>query len=62
LFLPFDKNTKNNYKFLLVVCDIHTRLIDAEPLHSKNSDEVVSAFEKFIKEISLSFLGCLCTL
>jgi hypothetical protein len=49
LFLPYDKKNQKSYKFLLVVVDIHTRLIDAEPLKTKNSDEIAQAFEKIYK-------------
>lgn len=49
LFLPYDKNNSKSYKFLLVVADVHTRLIDAEPLKTKNSDEIAQAFEKIYK-------------
>ena len=42
LFLPNDKN----YKYLLVVVDISSRLIDAEQLKDKNSSNIVKAFKK----------------
>ena len=42
LFLPNDKN----YKYLLVVVDISSRLIDAEQLKDKNSINIVKAFKK----------------
>lgn len=45
LFLPYDKNNKNAHKFCLVVSDVHTRLIDAAPLKTKNADEVAKAFQ-----------------
>ena len=42
LFLPSDRG----YKYLLVVVDISTRLIDAEQLKDKNASSVVKAFKK----------------
>ena len=45
LFLPND----DGYRYALVVTDIATKLSDAEPLKSKNSSEVKSAFEKIYK-------------
>lgn len=42
LFLPDD----NGFKYALVVTDIATRISDAEPLKSKNSDDVKKAFKK----------------
>ena len=41
LFLPSDRG----YKYLLVVVDISTRLIDAEKLKDKNASSVVKAFK-----------------
>ena len=42
LFLPSDRG----YKYLLVVVDICTRLIDAEQIKDKNASSVVKAFKK----------------
>ena len=42
LFLPSDRA----YKYLLVVVNISTRLIDAEQLKDKNATSVVKAFKK----------------
>jgi hypothetical protein len=42
LFLPDDRG----YRYALVVTDIANRLSDAEPLKTKNSDEVAEAFYK----------------
>lgn len=42
LFLPED----NGYKYALVVVDVGSRLIDARPLKTKESDEVLEAFKK----------------
>ena len=44
LFLPSDRG----YKYLLVVVDISTRLIDAEQLKDKNASSVVKGFKKII--------------
>lgn len=41
LFLPND----NGYKYALVVTDVGTRLSDAEPLKTKNTEEVLKAFK-----------------
>jgi hypothetical protein len=41
LFMPTDKG----YKYMLVVIDNGSRLVDAEPLKSKESKAVVSAFQ-----------------
>jgi hypothetical protein len=42
LFMPNDQG----YKYMLVVVDNGTRLIDAEPLKTKDSPAVVAAFQK----------------
>ena len=42
LFLPSDRG----YRYLLVLVDISTRLIDAEQLKDKNASSVVKAFKK----------------
>ena len=42
LFLPSNRG----YKYLLVIVDISTRLIDAEQLKDKNASSVVKAFKK----------------
>ena len=42
LFLPSDRG----YKYLLVVVDISTRLLDAEQIKDKNASSVVKAFKK----------------
>lgn len=46
LFLPHDTVKQKKYKYALVVVDIASRYIDAEPLTSKYSREVSKAFEK----------------
>lgn len=45
LFLPDD----DGYKYLLVVVDIATRKVDAEPLKTKEATEVKKAMEKIYK-------------
>ena len=52
LYWPY-KN-ENNYKYLLVVCDIHTRLIDAEPMKNRDSLIVANCLEKIYKRSILS--------
>ena len=51
LFMPMD----NKYYYALVVVDIHSRKVDAEPLTSKHSDIVLKAFEKIYKRNILEF-------
>ena len=46
LYLPEDKDGS---KYALVVTDIASRATDAEPLKTKESDEVANAFEKIYK-------------
>ncbi len=46
LFLPHDTVKRKTYKYALVVVDIASRYIDAEPLSTKYSKEVSTAFEK----------------
>jgi hypothetical protein len=43
LFLP---SSKYGYKYLLVVVDNYTRLFDAQPLKTKDSDAIVKALKK----------------
>ena len=45
LFLPHDKLPRKIYKYALTVVDIASRYKEAEPLASKNSDEVAKAFQ-----------------
>jgi len=49
LFLPND----DGYKYLLVVVDIATRKVDAEPLKTKEATEVKKAMEKIYKRKTL---------
>ena len=45
LFLPHDKVGRSTYKYALTVVDIASRFKEAQPLTSKNSDEVAKAFK-----------------
>ena len=51
LFLPHDKLPRGRkvYKYALTVVDVASRYKEAEPLTSKNSDEVAQAFQKIYK-------------
>ena len=57
LFLPHDKlpRGKKNYKYALTVVDIASRYKEAEPLTSKNSDEVVKAFQSIYRRSPLTW-------
>ena len=46
LFLP---ETKNGYKYLLVVVDIGTNACDFEPIKEKASETILQAFQKIVK-------------
>ena len=46
LFLPHDKVGRKTFRYALVVIDVATRYKDAEALTSKESQEVVKAFER----------------
>ena len=50
MYLPND----NGYKYLLVVVDVGTRLVDAVPLKSKSNNEVLKAFKTIYKRKTLS--------
>jgi len=45
LFLPTDKK----YKYLLVVADVGTRLIDAEPISNKRASTITEAYKRILK-------------
>ena len=47
LFLPYNEDNKERYA--LVVIDMSTRLIDAEPMKNKDSKSVVEAIKKIYK-------------
>ena len=57
LFLPYDKlpRGKKIYKYALTVVDIASRYKEAEPLTSKNSDEVARAFQAIYKRGPLTW-------
>ena len=57
LFLPHDKlpRGKKIYKYALTVVDITSRYKEAEPLTSKNSDEVARAFQSIYKRSPLTW-------
>ena len=57
LFLPHDKlpRGKKIYKYALTVVDIANRYKEAEPLTSKNSDEVAKAFQAIYKRGPLTW-------
>ena len=45
LFLPHDKVGRSTYKYALTVVDVASRFKEAQPLTSKNSNEVAKAFK-----------------
>ena len=57
LFLPHDKLPRGRkiYKYALTVVDIASRYKEAEPLTSKNSDEVAKAFQAIYMRGSLTW-------
>ena len=57
LFLPHDKlpRGKKIYKYALTVVDIASRYKEAEPLTSKNSDEVSKAFQSIYRRSPLTW-------
>ena len=57
LFLPHDKLPRGRkiYKYALTVVDIASRYKEAEPLTSKDSDEVAKAFEAIYKRSPLTW-------
>ena len=57
LFLPHDKLSRGKkiYKYALTVVDIASRYKEAEPLTSKNSDEVAKAFQSIYKRSPLTW-------
>ena len=54
LFLTHDKLRRKIYKYALTVVDIASRYKEAEPLTSKNSDEVAKAFQSIYKRSPLT--------
>ena len=55
LFLPHDKLRRKIYKYALTVVDIASRYKEAEPLTSKNSDEVARAFQSIYRRGPLTW-------
>ena len=57
LFLPHDKppRGRKTYKYALTVVDIASRFKEAEPLTSKDSDEVAKAFQKIYRRSPLTW-------
>ena len=57
LFLLHDKLPRGRkiYKYALTVADVASRYKEAEPLTSKNSDEVAQAFQKIYRRSPLTW-------
>ena len=55
LFLPHDKLRRKIYKYALTVVDIASRYKEAEPLTSKDSNEVSKAFQTIYKRSPLTW-------
>ena len=55
LFLPHDKLRRKTYKYALTVVDIASRYKEAEPLTSKDSNEVTKAFQAIYKRGPLTW-------
>ena len=55
LFLPHDKLCRKTYKYALTVVDIASRYKEAEPLTSKDSNEVAKAFQMIYKRGPLTW-------
>ena len=55
LFLPHDKLRRKTYKYALTVVDIASRYKEAEPLTSKDSNEVVRAFQAIYRRGPLTW-------
>jgi len=57
LFLPHNKLPRGRkvFKYALTVVDVASRYKEAEPLTSKNSDEVAQAFQKIYKRAPLKW-------
>ena len=54
LFLPHDKLRRKTYKYALTVVDIASRYKEAEPLTSKDSNEVARAFQAIYRRSPLT--------
>ena len=55
LFLPHDKLRRKVYKYALTVVDIASRYKEAEPLTSKDSNEVARAFQSIYRRSPLTW-------
>ena len=55
LFLPHDKLRRKTYKYALTVVDIASRYKEAEPLTSKDSNEVAKAFQTIYRRSPLTW-------
>ena len=55
LFLPHDKLRRKTYKYALTVVDIASRYKEAEPLTSKDSNEVARAFQTIYRRSPLTW-------
>ena len=55
LFSPHDKLRRNTYKYALTVFDIASRYKEAEPLTSKDSNEVARAFQAIYRRSPLTW-------
>ena len=55
LFLPHDKLRRKTYKYALTVVDIASRYKEAEPLTSKDSNEVARAFQAIYRRGPLTW-------
>ena len=55
LFLPHDKLRRKTYKYALTVVDIASRYKEAEPLTSKDSNEVARVFQKIYRRSPLTW-------
>ena len=58
LFLPHDKLRRKTYKYALTVVDIASRYKEAEPLTSKDSNEVARAFQAIYRHGPLIWPQC----
>ena len=54
-FLPHDKLRRKTYKYALTVVDIASRYKEAEPLTSKDSNEVARAFQTIYRRSPLTW-------
>ena len=55
LFLPHDRRGRKTYKYALTVVDIASRYKEAEPLTSKDSNEVARAFQAIYRRSPLTW-------